>query len=244
MHHREFRRVRRSIATLKAGVVVAILLTGAGCGGGSPSPPSGGTNATSPANASTSTARQPAFSPPRTGPLADHLTKSLLTIHDVPGGWRLSQDARGDPEDTDFCGQNLSSIEAHRTKLAEVEVGFERGSDGPFLVHAIAAYPEGTAQATMDRLTAAIASCVEITVRDDEGTASTWQVQPLSFPSLGDQSVAFREFQTVNQVEAVVVYLRRGNLVGIVIGIALRAPVDRVQLESLARLADERLAAR
>jgi hypothetical protein len=180
--------------------------------------------------------------PPRTGPLADRLRRALLSLHDLPAGWRRSEDARGNPADTAVCGTTLASLERQADKLAEVEIGFQQSGIGPFLVHAVAAYPTGVAERVLTNLAAAVGSCRQIVVRDTEGSLTPWEVHPVPFPPLGDQTVAFREYQAVNQVEALVVYVRRGDMVAVLVDIAVRAPVDQRQAEMRARRADERLA--
>ncbi len=121
-------------------------------------------------------------------------------------------------------------------------MGFQQSEIGPFLVHAVAAYPTGVAVQVLTGLAATVGSCRQITVRDTEGSLTQWEVSLVPFPQLGDQTVAFREYQAVNQVEALVVYIRRGDVVAVLVDIAVRAAVDRRQTELLARRADEKLA--
>lgn len=222
-------------------VLLAFALMIGACGGvTAPSQPGG---STLPPSAASRAPGPAGFAPSRTGPVADKLAKALLTSYDVPASWKRSKDVRGDPEDTTICDTSLATLEQHRAKLAEVDVGFERGSAGPFVVQAAAAYPAGTAPRVMDSLAAAVQPCRTLTVRDEEGTLTQWELTPIPFPQLGDQTVAFREYQPVNAVAALVVYVRRGDLVTVVITIAIRAPVDRAQAERFARRADEKLAA-
>jgi hypothetical protein len=226
------------------GLVLAIALALTACGGKNTSAPAGSAALGEPTPQATATVarRPPASAPPRTGPLADRLSRALLSVQDLPGGWRLSRDARGDPDDTTLCGTGLGTLEQQRAKLAEVDVGFERGTTA-FIVQAVAAYPPGMAQRVLDDLAATVQPCHELVTRDDEGTLAEWQLTPIPFPQLGDQTVAFREYQAVNQVEALVVYIRRGDLVTVLLDIAIRAPVDRAHTEALARQIERKLAA-
>src|SRR5581483_6363389 len=115
---------------------LALALIVTACGGSAPAGRASNPSTTQPAAAAR---RQPAYTPPRAGPVADRLNRGLLTIGDLPAGWKLSQEARGDPDDISLCGAALATLEGHRDKLAEVDVAFERGTVGPFIVHALAA---------------------------------------------------------------------------------------------------------
>jgi hypothetical protein len=163
-------------------LVVFVVLAFTACRGQNDSTAATGQPLAATAVSAPAARRSPASLPPRTGPLADRLSRGLLSVHNLPGGWKLSQEARGDPEDTDLCGTNLASLEQQRTKLAEVEAGFDRGASGLFLVHAITAYPEVVAQRMLDGL-AAVQACQQLVIRDDEGTLTTWELTPLSAPS-------------------------------------------------------------
>ncbi len=74
--------------------------------------------------------------------------------------------------------------------------------------------------------------------------STAWQLSvPLLFPQLGDQTVAFRQYEPVNAIDAVVVYIRRGDRVTTLVQVAIRTRVDLGQLEGFARRAAEKLAA-
>jgi hypothetical protein len=69
---------------------------------------------------------------------------------------------------------------------------------------------------------------------------NTWQLTPLTFPQFGDQTLAFREYFPANDVEAIVVYVRRGDRIMVLLDIAINARVDRLQTETLVGRAYER----
>lgn len=148
--------------------------------------------------------------------------------------------ARGRPQDTDICTANLAILEQERQKLAEASIGFDRGESGPYLAQSLAAYPPGVAQHVMESLTSAVQSCRTVTVRDDEGSSSIWQLTPLTFPPFGDQALAFREYWPANGVEAIIVYIRRGDFITVLLHIAINSRVDRVQTETFVSRAYER----
>lgn len=175
-------------------------------------------------------------------PGADRLFAGLLSVSDMPQGWARSRDTTaGNPEDTDICTQNLADLEQHRQKLAEASIGFDRGESGPFLAQTLAVYPPGVAQQVMDNLGKAIETCREVTVRDEEGASSLWQLTRLTAPELGDQALAFREYQPANLVEAQIVYIRKGDYITVMLHIAINSRVDRTQTDAFASRAYERL---
>jgi hypothetical protein len=185
--------------------------------------------------------RERASGTPRTtGQAGDSLARGLLKFEDMPAGWTFNAESAGSPEDTDVCGTDLASLEQHRQKLGEAAIGFQHGESGPFFAETLAEYPPGTAERVMTDLAAAVQSCPEVVIRDDEGGTSTWQLSPLTFPEFGDQTVAFREHWPANGVEAIIVYIRRQNRIMVLLHIAINSRVDRLQTETLAGRAYER----
>ena len=152
----------------------------------------------------------------------------------------MSREQAGSPEDTDLCGTNLADIERQRDKLGEAGAAYERSESRPYLVETIAAYPPGVAERVMAELTTIVQDCREATIRDDEGGTSRWDLTPVSFPQFGDQTVAFREYWSANGVEALIVYVRRGDRVMTLIQVAINSRVDRLQAETFVSRAYER----
>ena len=227
-------------ARVLAALVLLLTAMVAACGGGDDRRSRGEAATDTPVPAARGTNR-PA-GPTSSGALGERVSSALLTIHDMTSVWRLGSDARGDPDDTTWCGVSLGMLEQHRQKLGQADIAFERGEAGPFLTQSVVAYPTGTARRVLDDLTDAAGGCAEVTVRDDEGTLSTWQSSRIPFPELGDQTLALRQFFPVNNIEALVVYIRRGDYVATLVHIAIRQPVDLGQTEAFAWLADAKLA--
>ena len=187
--------------------------------------------------------RSSAASEPRaTGIAGSSLTRGLLRFEDMPGGWRLNAESMSSPENTEICGANLAALEQHRQKLGEAAISFERSQSGPYLAETLAAYPPGLAERVMVDLKAAVQSCTEVIIRDDEGSLSTWQLTPVSFPQFGDETLAFREYWPANNVEALVVYIRHGDRIAVLLHIAINGRVDRLQTEVFVSRAYERFA--
>jgi hypothetical protein len=183
---------------------------------------------------------EPSQPPLRTNAVARGLAPGLLRFEDLPGGWRVSREQAGSPEDTDLCGTNLAGIERQREKRGEAGAAYEQSPSGPYLVETIAAYPPGVAERVLADLAAVVQTCREVTIRDEEGGANLWQLTPLTFPPFGDETLAFREYWPPNGVEALVVYIRRGDRIMTLIQIAVNARVDRLQFESFVSRAYER----
>jgi hypothetical protein len=182
----------------------------------------------------------PSGGPRVTGPAGNSLRPGLLRFDDTPAGWVFNAESAGSPDDTTVCGTSLATLEQHRQKLGEAAIAFQRSDSGPYFAETIAAYPSGLAERVMADLTAAAQTCREVTVRDEEGSLSTWQLAPVSFPQFGDQTLAFREYWPANTVEAIVVYIRRGDRVLTLLAVAINSSVDRLQTETLVSRAYER----
>lgn len=219
--------------------IAAAVLVIAACGGGRGHGKTSGAVAPK-ASSATPILRQ---GPPSTGPEAQRLASALLAVPDLPGGWRLGQDTRSTPEDTNLCGANLATIERQGQKLAEVGVSFQQSPSGPYLSQTLTAYSGGLAQQVLDALRAAAGSCNTVTVKDkQEGSFSNWELTTPPFPQLGDQTLALREYLPAGNVEAIIVYVRRGDLLSVLLHVSVGQPIDRTQTEAFARRADEKLA--
>lgn len=190
-------------------------------------------------SAATAVTAPPATAKPSAA--SERLARALLSIEDLPGGWSRSMDARGTPADTEICAASLARLEESASALATAEESFQRGGSGPYLVQSVTAYPPGGAERVMANLGAATHGCESVTVKDEEGQATNWQLSVLNFPHLADETLALREYQTVNNVEAVVVYIRKDDLVTVLLSIAVFNRVDFGQTEAVARAAAARL---
>jgi len=169
------------------------------------------------------------------------LSHALLTIDDMPTGWIISKPDE-EPDDDSGTYQFLCLTLEKRT-TAKVEANFQGSVVGPFLWHQIAAYPLGGAEAFMEDARQAIESCSEWTHTDDNGKEEVAQVSPMSFPKLGDDSIAIGmiikgESQFTWQINSV--YIRIGHFLASVHFMSMGGS-EPGQLEAFARLAEERL---
>ena len=114
----------------------------------------------------------------------------VLTLDDLPSGWTTSPP--DDDEDTSdaFCEDDdpFEDVEA-----AEAEAEFEKDDGYKFIFSMAASYEDQSdAEALMDAFAAAVDACREFTETDEDGFETTYRFEPLSFPSLGDDTYATR----------------------------------------------------
>ena len=168
----------------------------------------------------------------------DGLSRALLTISDMPTGWTTSPPETD--EDEGFCG-----VEFESTALFDIEVGFQQSVTGPFAGHRLQAFPPGEAQRSFEAGVERASSCGEFTITNDDGTVNIWQVSPLSFPEVGDDTFAFRastEVALFGSVTVDLVAFRRGDFISVLAFSVLGfGSPDPELAERLVRLADERL---
>jgi hypothetical protein len=166
------------------------------------------------------------------------LTKALLTLDDLPPGWTTPSPS---PDSSAFCNQDITI-----RPTARADADFERGQS--FVFHGLGAYNRGEAAAAMDQERKTLANCTQWTETDSDGTTTTYRVRPLSFPKLGDETLAFRLSAEAAGAVAEVdgVFIRRGDVISRVgngqVGVRV-AVVDSALTEQLARKANAKLAA-
>ena len=234
-------------------IVVALLLSA--CGGGDEN--GRAQTITSPATATSQTATdrasavgtpaqsaQTSASTPAPTPVrgALEVRKALLTLEDMPTGWSVKE-SKPSESTGEICGKKVFEV----VSTAKADIDFEKDAFTT-VTQAIRAYDSGEAKQGLDNALKVFETCKEWTDTAKDGSVTTYKLTPLSFPKLGDQTVALRlnlsNPPVVAQVDAV--YVRRGDVVIIVgytaggLGVARGDPEA---LERIARKADERLAA-
>jgi hypothetical protein len=172
----------------------------------------------------------------------DRLNSALLTLEELPIGWTVRPPQTQNTEDEDFCG-----FEKQRAAqpVAKADASFQQSQTGPFLVHTLELYDGDDAKAVADQYLAQSRSCSGWTATDKEGKQTKWKLTGLSFPKLGDQTIALRltsEATILGVVEDDIVVVRRGRVLNTInyatIGFA---GIDSAQTEEFVRLADEKL---
>jgi hypothetical protein len=198
---------------------------------------------------STSTPTATATSTPR--PVTEEdLTAALLALGDMPTGFtlRVSDEEDGEEGDEDDGGDTYTFLgqELPRRALFSVGVEFEQGQFGPFLNHTITVYPPDEAADVFADFDSVIQSSEPFTLTLDDETSLLMELSPMSFSTLGDESVAARastdQVPILGLMQMNVVYIRRGNIVMSLqsISFGLQQP-DIEELETLAQRALEKL---
>jgi hypothetical protein len=165
----------------------------------------------------------------------------LLTVDDLPTGWSEAPELTEDDEESG-AAELCADVVGPDLDVPNAERGFKAGDLGPFLLHAVAIVDdEAQARDVMSRFT----TCIQ-----DPPAAGGFTVAPLSFPSLGDETVAARLSLDAQSSEddgggfpatVDLAMIRQGRLVTIVAGIGVFEAVDPQVLEGAARVAAERL---
>ena len=147
------------------------------------------------------------------------LRRALIDIEDLasPEWQSTEQNALGGVEEADAETTIFLCHELLRRRVLAVENNFERGRTGPFLTHQIAMYPPGEAEAAMAAFAAAAEACDAVNLTLAGGSASSLTVSPLSFPRLGDGTLAVHlrgeSIPFVGRPRMNVVKIRHGNII-------------------------------
>ena len=142
-------------------------------------------------------------------PAGEVLSKSdaraaLPLVSDLPTGWSTDpDDVAGDDDDDDDsgdvyrparCGRLFDALDRDDDpdkQLVEVDSSFRKSELGPYLNVSVASFEDEVQQEPFDDLVDALGECPKFSVTDEEGTYSM-AAAPLSFPNLGDDTLALR----------------------------------------------------
>lgn len=171
---------------------------------------------------------------------------SLLTVEDLPTGWSVdtSEDSDSEVEDVTEpveCGVLFEGLDEAAEPVAKAEGTFTAGGFGPFLAHAVTAFEENTAD-QVERVTDVLNQCPEFSSTDAEGVTTEFTTAPLSFPNLGDRTLALRLQGSTDDFDIVVdvIMIAIGaNGISLVVGGLL--PMQGDELEDIATTAVEKL---
>lgn len=152
---------------------------------------------------------------------------ALLTVQDLPTGWSVdnSDDSESNSSDTitprkcDALLRTLKDASAGRV-VAKAEARFTAGGFGPFLSHAVSSY-ESSMASQVQKTTKALSECSNFTSTDDKGVKTKYEASALSFPNLGDRTLALRLSGSTEGIDVVfdVVMVAIGyNTVSLIVG--------------------------
>jgi hypothetical protein len=166
--------------------------------------------------------------------------KALLTLDDMPTGW--AQD-RPDPNTDDpsvtpdRCSAILNALNGQGRPLARANASFNAGGFGPQLEQSVTSWPKSQLP-ILKKLTDAFRQCPKFTSTSKDGSSATFQAGGLSFPNVGDRTLALRLKAKTDGIDFVLdlVYIAKGNN-GITLVVSGLQPLGGATLESLARKA-------
>lgn len=198
---------------------------------------------------------------------SEELQAALLRIEDLPTGW-TSAPAEPSPtaptveteKPTGFC--NTPIIDTAQVP-ASAETEFSKGGElSNRLVQLVVSYDNRRqASRAFDEIEMAARACTQWE-DTDEDTASSLTLQSLSFPRLGDETLAARmggevepkpdpddefSFDITGNIAADIVVVRSGSLITVLghLGVGIFGPpsLDSAETETIARKAIDRLEA-
>ncbi|HSM58466.1 MAG TPA: hypothetical protein VK879_20090 [Candidatus Sulfomarinibacteraceae bacterium] len=179
------------------------------------------------------------------------LRAALLSVEDLPPGWTrddADEDGGEDGEDagestTFFLGQELPD----RSRFT-VSAGFSGGDLGPFVTHAVSAFPEGQAAVAFAEQSEVIRTAAPYTITLSGGTTMAMEMWPLTFASVGSDSIAVRSvsedaplFGTVYTDSVYVLAADAGAIIRLTAISLSGEAMNRAQMRELAQRSVEKL---
>ena len=125
---------------------------------------------------------------------------TLLTLDDMPNGYSIDRDASDDSDSGELdsstaeCTRLFKALERQDNQKAfgKAEINFKADDFGPFVSETVSSFKGSKIKDQLAILDVALAKCPSFTTTDDDGAKLTFKVEELSFPDLGDQTVAGR----------------------------------------------------
>ncbi|HEX5532149.1 MAG TPA: hypothetical protein VFX33_00240 [Actinomycetales bacterium] len=173
---------------------------------------------------------------------------ALLTTQELPTGFSqddsVIDDEGDDTEDVtspEVCGKLFSALDdASAEPLVKAERGFT-GSSFTILQQVVASH-EKEAAGQLDAVAGALTKCNEFTSTDADGVETSFSSSSLSFPNLGDKTLAVRmkaESEGMEMTLDVISIAVGQNSISLLTGGL--APIDGSKLEEVARTAVTKL---
>lgn len=147
----------------------------------------------------------PAVPPPRPEP-QDY----VISVDDLPKGWRPSNDAGGGYR-TQVCGVDLEPA----PPVAKASVRFAVGPVGPFVQQYVRSYDGKTAEQVITGLTEQLPGCTSYVATGTKGTRSArFMITPLALDPARPGVVTWRQVPEDNpRLVTDLAFLRRGTTV-------------------------------
>ena len=123
-------------------------------------------------------------------PGAGSMDEVVITLEDLPAGWTTGA-ADDDESDDDFCGVAAPTDLAE--PVEEAESSFQQSDFGPFLSSVAGRFEsDEVAAQLLEDFSTGFEACNGYTEVDENGTETTYSIEPLSFPDLGDDTFSVR----------------------------------------------------
>jgi hypothetical protein len=167
------------------------------------------------------------------------LEAGLLSIDEFPVGW--AEEPQSEDDEDSLCGFELTDVlELEEDSLPSASLAFAEDPDlGPLFGETIGFVPEGRGAEALDLTAEELDGCED----DFQGEPAT--ITALSFPEVGDESIAYRISVGAEDevgVEIAIVYARVEDLLLALVAVdVLGDPVPT--LEAYAQLAVDKAAA-
>lgn len=178
--------------TATLGLALALLVTG--CGGDDSDDRA--TTVTPQQSASAPAAEQPDEDAPEGTLSRAQLQEALLTVPDLPTGYKQGTASRDDDtptqSDNPECAARFDELDsAEDEAVATAEASFEGPGLGTLLEQSLASFTDQDRQSEqLATITELLSDCPSFTMTDADGAESTVNISPLSFPKLGDETLA------------------------------------------------------
>jgi hypothetical protein len=125
---------------------------------------------------------------------------TLLTVDDMPAGYSVDHETSDDSDSGELdsttaeCTRLFTALERQDKQKAfgKAEINFKADDFGPFVSETVSSFKGSKIKDQLAVLDVALAKCPSFTTTDDDGAKLTFEVEELSFPDLGDQTVAGR----------------------------------------------------
>jgi hypothetical protein len=225
-------------------VVIALVVGLAGCGGG---------DGDERARTVTPTTTAPDDDAEGGGEEAlteEQLQAALLTVADLPTGYTAGADDDEDEDDSKTtgkdaeCSERFAALDAAEDQaVAKADADFE-GGFGVVLEQDLSSFDDEDAlKDRVDNVVDVLSDCPSFTDTDDEGVTTEFTIGQLSFPKLGDDTVALAITGKAQELDI------RANLVVVRLGRTLMTvtqgglTVDPAALEQATRTGLDKLAA-
>lgn len=129
---------------------------------------------------------------------AAELKRALLTVTDLPTGYKVDTSPQRDDRDDSSgenaeCTQKFEALSGQNTDKgsAQAKAKFEGPSFGTILQEDLSSFKEENGLSDrFDALAEVLSSCPRFTSTDSKGTRTAYTVGALSFPKLGDDTLA------------------------------------------------------